>query len=225
MIGNFLYLSILFISPLTTVNDSEKSEQISFIRTKILDNSELKDMAVASEMAKSVIRNSKKYNLDASKILSQIKVESNFNQFALSRSNAKGLMQIMDGTANEIALELKTDRYDIWDIDTNISFGCHYMYKMLTAFNGDYTNALRAYNLGQNNVKNIIAGKIDFSIAKTIVNDNEVSTYLVDRFGRFIIKNNKKIKISDNIPEEYKYPLETQMYINKINLYNAQFSN
>lgn len=204
-------------------HDNKKNDQINFIRTKILDNSELNDVASANKIAVSVINNSNKYNLDISKILSQIKAESNFDQFALSRSNAKGLMQIIDGTANEIASELKIDRYDIWDIDTNISFGCYYMHKMLIAFSGDYTNALRAYNLGQNNVKNIISGVTDFSIAKTVIDGNNVNTYLVDRFGRFIINNNKKIKITDNVPDEYKYPLETQLYINKINLYYAQF--
>ena len=48
----------------------------------------------------------KEYNIDDLLIYAIIKAESNFNEKTKSASNAKGLMQVLDTTANDIAKNL-----------------------------------------------------------------------------------------------------------------------
>jgi len=82
-----------------------------------------------------------------------IKQESGGKKNAVSKKGARGLMQIMPGTAKEIARELGVEDYDLADPDTNILFGTHYLKKMLRLFDGDAELALAAYNAGPGKVK------------------------------------------------------------------------
>lgn len=50
-----------------------------------------------------VYKYSEQYEVDPLLIFSIIKAESNFEEAAISKSNAKGLMQLMEETAEEIA--------------------------------------------------------------------------------------------------------------------------
>ncbi len=79
-----------------------------------------------------------------------IRVESNFNHKALSPAGARGLMQIMPLTAQELkqktALDHKNPR-------ANILAGAKYLRSMINEFSGDLRLALAAYNAGPNAVK------------------------------------------------------------------------
>ena len=80
---------------------------------------------------------SQKYNLPSSLIASIINVESGYNKNATSKANAKGLMQLLDSTADEIALKLNCSNYDIFNIETNIEFGCYYLSYLLNLYDND----------------------------------------------------------------------------------------
>lgn len=98
---------------------------------------------------------SKRYNVDPYLILSMIKVESNFNSKALSRSQAKGLMQIVDLTAEEEVININTinvNNYDIYDPYTNIEIGTKYLSKLISRYEGNIYIAICAYNAGLGNV-------------------------------------------------------------------------
>ena len=95
---------------------------------------------------------SDEFNVDKFLILSVIKVESNFNKSALSEKNAKGLMQVIDSTANYVAKQLHVESFDIFDEDTNIRFGIYYLSYLINKFEIVKT-ALCAYNAGEGNVK------------------------------------------------------------------------
>lgn len=97
-----------------------------------------------------------KYNVDPNLIYAIIKQESKFNEHAISKSNAKGLMQLVDSTASEFASEMdnvnKKD-YDIYDPYTNIFIGTKYISYLTNHFSGNYYIALCAYNAGMGKVK------------------------------------------------------------------------
>ncbi len=98
-----------------------------------------------------VVNISKTYNLDPALVYSVIKTESRFNKNAVSKKGAKGLMQLTDSTANYVASIKNVDEYDIFDIETNIDFGCFYLKYLQNKFFDLYTT-LCAYNAGEGNV-------------------------------------------------------------------------
>jgi len=74
-----------------------------------------------------------------------IKVESNFNQFAISRKGARGLMQLMPGTAGRYAVS------NSFDAEANIRGGVRYLRSLQDQF-GNLSLALASYNAGENTV-------------------------------------------------------------------------
>ena len=94
-------------------------------------------------------------NVDPFLIFAIIKQESNFNKSIVSRKNAKGLMQILDSTAEEIALEsggIDAENIDLFDASTNIYIGVKYFRTLLDRYNGNVRLAICAYNAGLGNV-------------------------------------------------------------------------
>ena len=100
-----------------------------------------------------VIEVSKEYSLSPLLVYSVIKEESSFNQKAISKKNAKGLMQISDKTAEFIAEKLGVEQYDLFDGNQNVRFGCFYLRYLLNKFK-DSDTAICAYNAGEGNVSN-----------------------------------------------------------------------
>lgn len=82
------------------------------------------------------------WNLDPLLIKSVIWVESCFDQYAVSRVGAHGLMQLMPATAAELGV---SDRFDPAQ---NIRGGVTYLAWMLERFDQDLDLALAAYNAG-----------------------------------------------------------------------------
>lgn len=87
-----------------------------------------------------------RYNLDPTLIHSVISIESNFNPKAVSRKNARGLMQLMPRTAALMGVK------DSFDPGQNIDGGSHYLSDLLKKYRNDLTLALAAYNAGPDSV-------------------------------------------------------------------------
>lgn len=85
-------------------------------------------------------------------IKSLIRQESAFNPRAVSRSNALGLMQLLPGTAQEVANDFKKPPLRIpeslFDSGTNVELGTTYLKRMVTRYKGQLPFALAAYNAG-----------------------------------------------------------------------------
>ena len=87
-----------------------------------------------------------RYNLDPTLIHSVIAIESNFDPKAVSRKNARGLMQLMPRTAELMGVK------DSFDPGQNIDGGSHYLSDLLKKYKNDITLALAAYNAGPESV-------------------------------------------------------------------------
>ena len=91
-------------------------------------------------------------DLDVSLVLAVIKTESGFNENAVSKKGAKGLMQLMDETAKFIADRIGyVGDVDLFDGRTNVYLGVNYL-KYLTEKFPTLESALWAYNAGEGNV-------------------------------------------------------------------------
>ncbi len=90
---------------------------------------------------------SERHGVAFSLLKALIKIESDFNPWAVSRDGAKGLMQIMPD--NIKALKIK-DPFDPWE---NIMGGTRFLKKLIKRFDGKLPLALAAYNAGPNIVE------------------------------------------------------------------------
>jgi len=87
-----------------------------------------------------------KYNVDPSLIKAVIHTESSFRADAESSSGAKGLMQLMDGTAQGLGVS------DSFDPRQNIDGGTRYLSYLIRKYDGNENVALAAYNAGPGRV-------------------------------------------------------------------------
>lgn len=87
-----------------------------------------------------------KYSVDVDLITSVIAVESNFNPRAVSRRNARGLMQLLPETAAQFGTR------DIFDPRQNIEAGTQYLSQLLAQYRNNLVLALAAYNAGPRRV-------------------------------------------------------------------------
>lgn len=94
------------------------------------------------ELLEHVYQESRRAELPPELVLAVIHTESNFNRFAISRSGARGLMQIMPFWLDEIG----RNEDNLFTIETNLRFGCTILRHYLDKESGDIGRALARYN-------------------------------------------------------------------------------
>jgi len=82
------------------------------------------------------------HNLDVDLLASVVKAESNGNARAVSHAGARGLMQLMPGTAAGLGVK------DSFQPDENVRGGSTYLNALLIRYNDNLSKALAAYNAG-----------------------------------------------------------------------------
>ncbi|MES2664183.1 MAG: lytic transglycosylase domain-containing protein [Pseudomonadota bacterium] len=89
-----------------------------------------------------VIQEARKHNLPPELILSIMEVESRFKSSVTSHAGAEGIMQIMPFWKKSIG----TTSDNLFDVKTNIQYGCAILSQYLKREKGNHTRALGRYN-------------------------------------------------------------------------------
>lgn len=129
------------------------------------------DVAVRFPMAykTQVQKNAQEQKLNPAIIFGLIRRESAFNKNAHSPVGARGLMQIMPKTGQQIARELKekwSNKNKLFEPVTNVKYGAYYYKKLLDRFGGHYALAAAAYNAGPHRVNRWLP--VDHKVAADI---------------------------------------------------------
>jgi soluble lytic murein transglycosylase-like protein len=82
------------------------------------------------------------HNIDEDLLASVVRAESGGQVRAVSRTGARGLMQLMPGTASAMGVD------DAFQPEQNIDGGTAYLDAMLTRYHDNVVLALAAYNAG-----------------------------------------------------------------------------
>lgn len=97
----------------------------------------------ASEYDEIISRHCARYGVDPVLAKAVIQVESNFNPDVVSHKGARGLMQLMPGTARRFGVE------KVHDPEENIRGGVEYLSILQKMFKGNLQLVLAAYNAGE----------------------------------------------------------------------------
>ena len=103
-----------------------------------------------------VLEATKYAQLDPWLVLSVIRQESAFNAHAVSRSDARGLMQLLPSTGREVyqRIGLEAFRNDLlFDPQLNVRLGTQYLGRLADTHRGNLILALAAYNAGPGRVQ------------------------------------------------------------------------
>lgn len=140
---------------LARINDLPKAE----LRSMILRAMPAKLRRASIPFIDDALIVASKYDLDPFWLLAVMWTESHFNPNAESRVYAQGLMQVMPGTARYISQKLqrkfpkKNIKKHIRTPKTNIEYGAFYLNYLTKKFDGNFTYATVAYNMGPAFVK------------------------------------------------------------------------
>lgn len=105
------------------------------------------------QFAQVVSREAAEFGLEEDLVFAVIRAESGFDKEASSRAQAKGLMQLTEGTFLWMAEEYPPENggRDVFDVNDNVHCGCALLRRLLDHY-GDLRLALAAYNAGIGNV-------------------------------------------------------------------------
>ncbi|MEC0123932.1 lytic transglycosylase domain-containing protein [Paenibacillus pabuli] len=117
----------------------------SLLTTALVDSG----ASVPTDFESLIASASAKYGVPESLIKAVIDTESGFDPNVVSSAGAKGLMQLMDGTAAGLGVS------NAYDPAQNIDGGTKYLSLQLQRFGGEVKMALAAYNAGPGRVSRL----------------------------------------------------------------------
>lgn len=136
--ANYLEVTADAIVRVEKVADTPRS--IAATRTAATVNGEV--MPTKEEIHEMLAHSGAAHDIDADLLASVMKAESGGQVRAISRTGARGLMQLMPATASQMGV------HDAFRPDQNIAGGTAYLDELLTRYRDNIALALAAYNAG-----------------------------------------------------------------------------
>jgi soluble lytic murein transglycosylase len=135
--------------------------------------------------------------VDAAAIYAVARQESRFQVNAISSAGARGLMQLMPGTAKETASKLGLS-YSAAKLTSdplyNATLGASYLDKQLETYDGSLLLAAAAYNAGPGNANKWLkafgdprSSKVDPVVWVELIPFQETRTYVKRVFGNYMV--------------------------------------
>jgi hypothetical protein len=110
--------------------------------TPVSSSTSTPTVASTTDVHQLLSRAGAQHNIDIELLASVVKAESGGRTNAVSRTGARGLMQLMPSTAQQLGVS------DAFRADQNIAGGSTYLDQLLTRYHDNLAFALAAYNAG-----------------------------------------------------------------------------
>ncbi len=101
----------------------------------------------SSDLDRVIQRSASRHQVDPDLVRAIVRVESNYNPYAVSSRGAQGLMQLIPATARRFGVR------DAFDPSANLEGGIRYLKHLMELYDGDLELVLAAYNAGENAVR------------------------------------------------------------------------
>ncbi len=134
--------------PAVVESEAASSSEIEgiVIPDQIVANTAAHAQGVPAEYVEKVHELAARFDLSPSLIEAVVWQESRWREGAVSHAGARGLAQLMPGTARELGVD-PSDPFE------NLEGGARYLREQLDRFDGDLEKALAAYNAGPGRVE------------------------------------------------------------------------
>jgi soluble lytic murein transglycosylase-like protein len=134
---NFIDLPTQSIAAIETLPDPVVLEPVQPVSTPTVAAA-----VTAADVPTLLSKAGAQHNIDSELLASVVHAESGGRSNAVSRAGARGLMQLMPGTAQQLGVD------DAFRPDQNIAGGTTYLDELLTRYHDNLALALAAYNAG-----------------------------------------------------------------------------
>jgi soluble lytic murein transglycosylase-like protein len=131
--ANFIDIAVHSVASIETVPDPAPA---------LRPGSSSQPAAPVQDVHELLLHAGAQHDIDVDLLASVVKAESGGRTNAVSRTGARGLMQLMPGTAQQMGVS------DAFRPDQNIAGGTAYLDQMLIRYHDDLSLALAAYNAG-----------------------------------------------------------------------------
>jgi len=108
------------------------------------------------KLLRSIHREAIRVDLPPELVIAVIEIESRFDTFAISRSGAQGLMQVMPFWLDEIG----HPEDNLVDMNTNLRMGCTILKYYMDMENNDLRGALARYNGSYDDIRHTYSNKV-----------------------------------------------------------------
>jgi soluble lytic murein transglycosylase-like protein len=139
--ANYLEVAADSVVRVETIADAPVAPEVSRVVVAAKATASVAALTKA-EMQEMLAHAGGEHNIDADLLASVVRAESGGHVRAVSRTGARGLMQLMPGTANELGVQ------DAFQPGQNIAGGTAYLDALLIRYHDNVALALAAYNAG-----------------------------------------------------------------------------